>query len=206
MINRNLLLNSENSGYIDTAGPHSPADGAGHWKALCDPQSFPVAPASDGLLKAERTRLGAAHEMRARLATYGVAGYPGGGSCCCNEPTAESSAFLLLLASLPMIARNSGLSPEGAFIGFTDMSLPKVERRPKRCTRGPSKITKARIERAIKGTLASGQPVAGVDFYDPQNGKFRVIVGQPDRASTPTEDPNEWDEVRIDAANKKRLA
>ena len=51
----------------------------------------------------------------------------------------------------------------------------------KRRGRGPSKFKKTAVMRAVRATLDTGLPVAGVEV-DPQ-GKIRVIVGQSTEAS-----------------------
>jgi hypothetical protein len=50
-------------------------------------------------------------------------------------------------------------------------------RKQKRRGRGPSKFNRTAVMRAVRATLDTGLPVAGVEV-DPQ-GKIRVIVGHP---------------------------
>jgi len=74
----------------------------------------------------------------------------------------------------------------------------------KRHGRGPSKFKKSDVMRAVRAAVAAGLSVAGVDV-DPNSGKFRVVVGEPDRASTTTNNP--WDEVlTVNATDTKRAS
>jgi hypothetical protein len=73
--------------------------------------------------------------------------------------------------------------------------------KPKRRTRGLSKIKKTEITRVAKGLLAAGFPVRGFEV-DPTTGKFSVLVGQPGEASG----INTWDEVKTNAEDAKRAS
>jgi hypothetical protein len=51
---------------------------------------------------------------------------------------------------------------------------PKLKRR----TRGLTKIRQSEVARAVRGTVAAGLSVRGVEV-DPVTGKFSVLIGPP---------------------------
>jgi hypothetical protein len=54
----------------------------------------------------------------------------------------------------------------------------RARQKPKRRTRGLTKIKKTEITRVARGVLAAGLPLRGFEV-DPASGKFSVLVGQP---------------------------
>jgi hypothetical protein len=80
----------------------------------------------------------------------------------------------------------------------------KTKSKPKqRRVRGPTRIRKTEITRAIAGVRAAGLTPGGVEI-DPISGKIRVLVGEPAAAGATANNP--WDEVANDQAKQERPA
>jgi hypothetical protein len=62
--------------------------------------------------------------------------------------------------------------------------MPKTLQQPKpRAARGPARFTRSEATRLLKGAIAAGMPVHGVEV-DTSTGALRVLLGTPKSAPT----------------------